>query len=173
MVWSVSSQVAVERNTPETYNYVMEIKTLPSVCTMDCPDTCSLEIEIQDDRVAAIRGGHLNPTTSDFICSKIANFAKRVYSPIRLLYPMIRVGAKGSGEFERITWDEAASTIATRFKKIREEFGGGAILPFYYGGSNGILGQGTSDRAYFAKFGASQLATTVCAAPSSAAAAGM
>src|SRR5262249_28024809 len=119
------------------------------------------------------RGSHLNPTTSDFICSKVANFAKRVYSPIRLLYPMIRVGPKGSGEFERISWDEAASTISTRFKQIREEFGGEAILPFYYGGSNGILGKGRSDRAYFAKLGASQLATTVCAAPSSAAAAGM
>lgn len=151
----------------------MEIKTLPSVCPMDCPDTCSLSVEVHDDRITAIRGSHLNPTTDDFICSKVANFTKRIYSPIRLLYPMIRVGPKGSGEFERITWDEAASTIATRFRQIRQEFGGEAILPFFYGGSNGLLGQGTSDRAFFAKLGASQLATTVCAAPSSAAAAGI
>ena len=140
---------------------------------MDCPDTCSLEVEVENDRVIAIRGDHKNPLTDDFICSKVGNFTKRLYSPDRLLYPMKRTGVKGTAQFERISWDEAVETISTRFHQIREEYGGEAILPFYYGGSNGMLGQETADRAYFAKLGASRLALTVCAAPTSAAASGM
>jgi anaerobic selenocysteine-containing dehydrogenase len=144
-----------------------------SVCTMDCPDTCSLEVEVQDEKVIAIRPGNRNPITDNFICSKVSNFTKRLYSPDRLLYPMKRTGQKGSAEFERISWKEACSTISERFHQIQNQFGGEAILPFYYGGSNGVLGQDTADRAFFAKLGASRLATTVCAAPTSAAAAGM
>jgi len=151
----------------------MEIKTLPSVCTMDCPDTCSLDVEVQDGRVTKILPSPLNPTTNGFICSKVANFTKRLYSPDRILYPMKHAGKKGAGEFVRISWDEAVEMIASKFQSIREQFGGEAILPFSYGGSNGILGQDTSDKAFFAKVGASRLARTVCAAPTSAAAAGM
>jgi anaerobic selenocysteine-containing dehydrogenase len=151
----------------------MEKQILPSVCTMDCPDTCSLDVEVQDGRITAIRGSHTNPFTAGFICSKIGNFMKRVYSPDRLLHPMKRVGPKGSAQFKEISWDEACETIRSRFEQIRKEYGAEAILPFYYGGSNGILGQETVDRVFFAKLGASQLATTVCAAPTSAACQGM
>ena len=151
----------------------MEIRTLPSVCPMDCPDTCSLEVEVQNGRVTKISPSPLNPTTDGFICSKVANFTKRLYSPDRILYPMKHTGPKGAGEFVRISWDEAIDLICGKFQSIRERFGGEAILPFSYGGSNGILGQDTSDRAFFAKLGASRLARTVCAAPTSAAAAGM
>lgn len=151
----------------------MSTVKLPSVCPMDCPDTCSLEVEVQDQKVTAIRGSQLNPTTAGFICSKVANFTKRLYSPDRILYPMRRKGVKGSGQFERIGWEDAVQLICDKFRSIREEFGGEAILPFYYGGSNGMLGQETADRALFAKLGASRLATTVCAAPTTAAAVGM
>jgi anaerobic selenocysteine-containing dehydrogenase len=137
---------------------------------MDCPDTCSLEVEVDDGHITAIRGSETNPTTAGFICSKVANFTKRVYAPERLLSPMRRVGPKGSGEFAPISWDEAVKTICTKFKSIRDEFGGEAILPYSYGGSNGLLGQDTSDLAFFAKLGASRLARTVCAAPATAAA---
>jgi anaerobic selenocysteine-containing dehydrogenase len=140
---------------------------------MDCPDSCSLDVEVQNEKVIAIRAGHTNPFTDDFICSKVANFTKRLYSPDRLLYPMKRTGEKGSGQFERISWDEACNTIRDRFEAIRKEFGSEAILPFYYGGSNGLLGQETADHAFFAKLGSSRLATTVCAAPTTAAALGM
>jgi len=151
----------------------MEKQILPSVCTMDCPDTCSLNVEVQDGNITAIRGSNTNPLTEGFICSKIANFTRRVYSPDRLLHPMKRVGTKGSAQFEAITWDEACASICLRFEQIRKDYGGEAILPFYYGGSNGILGQETVDRAFFYKLGASRLATTVCAAPTSAACQGM
>lgn len=140
---------------------------------MDCPDTCSLEVEVKDGRVTEIHGSNVNPVTAGFICSKVGNFTKRLYSPDRILYPMKRVGAKGSSEFERISWDEATAEICSRFQSIQKEYGGEALLPFYYGGSNGILGQETVDRAFFAKLGASRLALTVCAAPTTAAALGM
>jgi anaerobic selenocysteine-containing dehydrogenase len=145
----------------------MPVEMLPSVCTMDCPDTCSLEVEVENGRIKRLRGSHVNPVTEGFICSKVGNFAQRVYSPDRLLYPMRRAGRKSRGEFERISWDEAIATICARFKEIQQRWGGEAILPFNYGGSNGMLGQGTSDAAFFSKLGASRLARTVCAAPTS------
>jgi len=132
-----------------------------SVCTMDCPDTCSLEVTVQDGLVTEIRPSDKNPITGGFICSKVSNFTKRLYSKERILHPMKRVGPKGEGQFVEISWPEAAELICTKFQKIREEYGGEAILPFSYGGSNGILAQDTSDRAFFAKLGASQLARTV------------
>jgi anaerobic selenocysteine-containing dehydrogenase len=134
---------------------------------MDCPDTCSLEVEVEDGRVKRLRGSRVNPVTDGFICSKIGNFAQRVYSQDRLLHPMRRVGPKGRGEFERISWADAIAIICARFKEIQQRWGGEAILPYNYGGSNGMLGQGTSDAAYFSKLGASRLAHTVCAAPTS------
>ena len=66
----------------------------PSVCPMDCPDSCSLNVEVRDGRVEAIRGSSVNPTTDGFICSKVADFTKRLYSPLRILYPMKRAGKK-------------------------------------------------------------------------------
>ncbi len=151
----------------------MPLQILPSVCTMDCPDTCSLEVEVEDGRVKRLRGSRVNPVTDGFICSKIGNFAQRVYSPDRLLHPMRRIGPKGSGEFERLSWDEAIAIICARFKEIQQRWSGEAILPFSYGGSNGMLGQGTSDAAFFSKLGASRLARTVCAAPTGAVAKAM
>jgi len=144
-----------------------------SACPMDCPDTCSLEVEVENDRVKKISASPLNPTTGGFICSKVGNFTKRLYAADRILHPMIRRGSKGDAVFEKISWDEAAAVICEKFRKIRDEFGGEAILPFSYGGSNGLLAQETVDRAFFARLGASRLARTVCAAPTSAAHAGM
>jgi anaerobic selenocysteine-containing dehydrogenase len=144
-----------------------------SVCTMDCPDSCSLDVEVTEGKITAIGASALNPTTSGFICSKVRSFANRVYSPDRILYPMKRVGPKGTKSFERISWEQALKEIAERYHEIIQQFGSEAILPYSYGGSNGILGQDTSDKAFFAKLGASRLERTVCAAPTTAAALGM
>lgn len=151
----------------------MPVTTLPSVCPMDCPDTCSLDVEVSDGRVSKIRGSRVNPLTDDFICSKVANFTKRLYGKERLLHPMRRVGTKGEGRFQRISWAEAMSIISESCTEIQSRWGGEAILPYSYGGSNGILGQDTSDKAFFAKLGASRLARTVCAVPTTEAAIGM
>lgn len=150
-----------------------EVQKLRTACTMDCPDTCSLEVDVADGRIAAIRGTHENPVTAGFICSKVAQFGRRVHGPERILYPMKRKGTKGAGEFERMTWDEAVRMICDRYTQIKAQFGGEAILPYSYGGSNGLLGQDTMDKAFFSKLGASRLLRSVCAAPTSAAATGM
>ncbi len=151
----------------------MPTHILSSVCPMDCPDTCSLEVEVTEGRVARIKGSARNPLTDEFICSKVAQYAKRVYGKERLLYPMRRVGKKGEGRFERISWEEALDLICANAKAIRAQWGGEAILPYSYGGSNGLLGQDTTDKAFFAKLGASRLDRAVCAVPAGAAAMGM
>ena len=92
-----------------------------------------------------------------------------MYGEDRLLYPAIRKGTKGDGVFTRVTWDEALDHIAERMIAIRDRSGGEAILPFCYGGSNGLLTQDTNDAALWRAFGTSRLARTVCAAATGAA----
>jgi anaerobic selenocysteine-containing dehydrogenase len=142
-------------------------------CVLDCPDACSLEVTVDEGRVARIEAGELNDVTRSFICSKVGRFADRLYHPDRLLHPMRRIGAKGEARFERIGWDEALGTITERFRSIRDAVGGEAILPYNYGGSNGFLTDDLVDSAYFARLGASRLDKTICAAPTSAVAKGM
>ena len=141
-----------------------------TVCPLDCPDRCSLEVDIEDGRVTALRGNHVNPVTAGYICAKVRRFPERVYGADRLLHPMRRSGPKGSGQFERITWDEALDSIARRLHDIRRTHGGEAILPYYYGGSNGMISQGTSDERFFRRIGSRRLAPTICATPTTAAA---
>jgi anaerobic selenocysteine-containing dehydrogenase len=151
-----------------------EIVSLPTSCVMDCPDACSLEVRVRDGVIDGIGASDSNPLTRDFICSKVARFADRVYHEDRLLHPMRRVGAKGpEGTFERISWNEAIETITRKFREIRASYGSEAILPYNYGGSNGFLTDELVDSAYFAGLGASRLEKTICAAPTTAVALGM
>jgi anaerobic selenocysteine-containing dehydrogenase len=145
----------------------------PSVCPLDCPDRCSLEVTVRDGRVAALEGSHANPLTEGFICSKVRRFPERVYGPDRLLHPLRRTGRKGEGRFERISWDEGLRLIADRLREVKGRWGGEAILPYYYGGNNGLVGQGTMDARFFARLGASRLDRAVCAAPTGAVASAM
>jgi anaerobic selenocysteine-containing dehydrogenase len=128
-----------------------------------------LQITVQKGRLVEIDGGHENPSTRDYICAKVRRFGERVYGEDRLLYPAIRKGPKGDGVFTRVSWSEALDHIASRMVDIRDRWGAEAILPFSYGGSNGLLTQDTTDAALFRAFGTSRLARTVCAAPTSAA----
>jgi anaerobic selenocysteine-containing dehydrogenase len=140
-----------------------------TVCPLDCPDGCSLEVVVQDGRVASIDGTHVNPDTGGYICAKVRRFPERVYGPDRLVYPAIRKGPKGFGTFQRVSWEEALTTVAERLLDVKGTWGGEAILPYSYGGSNGLLTQDTSDATLFRRLGASRLARTVCAAPTGAA----
>jgi anaerobic selenocysteine-containing dehydrogenase len=140
-----------------------------TVCPLDCPDSCSLDVSVQDGRIAAVDGSELNPITGGYICAKARRFPERVYGPDRLLYPAMRKGPKGFGSFTRVSWDEALNTIAAKLTEARDTWGGESILPYSYGGSNGLLTQDTSDATLFRRLGASRLARTVCAAPTSAA----
>jgi anaerobic selenocysteine-containing dehydrogenase len=140
-----------------------------TVCPLDCPDGCSLEVTVQDGRIASIDGSRTNPVTDGYICAKVRRFPERVYGPDRLTYPAIRKGPKGLASFQRVSWEEALGTVAERLLETRQQSGGDAILPYCYGGSNGLLTQDTSDATLFRRLGGSRLARTVCAAPTGAA----
>jgi anaerobic selenocysteine-containing dehydrogenase len=140
-----------------------------TACPLDCPDSCTIDVTVENGRIQKIDGGDANPATRNYICGKVRRFTERVYGEDRLLYPAVRNGAKGAGTFSRIGWDEALDLIARRMSEIKQQHGGAAILPFSYGGSNGILTQDTNDAELWRRFGTSRLARTVCAAPTGAA----
>ena len=154
---------------PETWGR----STVHTACPLDCPDSCSLAVDVEQGRIVSIDGSRVAPSTNGFICGKVRRFDRRVYSEDRLLYPAVRTGGKGEGSFRRVTWTEALDLIASRFAEIAREHGGEAILPVSYGGSNGWLSHEATDRLLFRHIGASELARTVCAAPTGAAALGM
>jgi len=142
-----------------------ELKVIHAACPHDCPDTCAMLVEVEDGRATRVSGDPDHPPTQGFLCTKVARYLERVYNPDRLLYPMRRIGAKGEGRFERISWDEALDTIARRFRAIAESSDGPeAILPYSYGGTMGIVNSGSMDRRFFHRLGASKLARTICSA---------
>jgi len=143
--------------------------TVETACPLDCPDSCSLAVSVERGRIKTIDGTDRQPDTRGFICAKVREFDRRVYGPDRLKYPGMRRGPKGSGTFARIGWDEALEIVASCMREVRERWGGEAVLPFYYGGSNGLLTQDTADAELFRRYGAARMARTVCAAPTGAA----
>jgi anaerobic selenocysteine-containing dehydrogenase len=143
--------------------------TVESACPLDCPDACSLQVTTLDGRIVALDGGTANPVTSGYICAKIRKFHHRVYGEDRLLWPMVRTGLRSAGRFRRATWDEALELVVSRLRDTVDRWGGEAVLPFSYGGSNGLLTQdGRATRAVPPARGLA-LARTVCAAPTGAA----
>lgn len=147
--------------------------TVQTACPLDCPDCCSLAVTVEGGRIQKIDGSHAAPSTDGFICGKVRKFDQRVYSSERVLYPAVRRGPKGRGDFTVVPWSEALDLIAEQMLRARDEHGGESVLPFYYGGSNGLLTNELEDARMFRRFGASRLDRTVCAAPTSAAAAAM
>jgi anaerobic selenocysteine-containing dehydrogenase len=142
----------------------MQQKTIiHAACPHDCPDTCAMLVEVQGGRATKVGGDPDHPTTQGYLCTKVTRYLERVYNPDRLLYPMRRIGAKGEGRFERISWDEALDTIALRFREIAESTDGPeSILPYSYGGTMGVVNNGSMDRRFFHRLGASKLARTIC-----------
>ena len=140
-----------------------------TACPLDCPDACTLNVTVKHGKVLSIDGGTVNPVTEGYICAKVRKFGDRVYGPDRLLYPAKRVGGKGDGKFARMPWDEALEQIADRFRQAAKDFGGESILPYSYGGSNGLLTQDNLDAQLWRRVGTSRLDRTLCAAPTGAA----
>jgi len=137
-------------------------ETRRSVCALDCPDCCSLVVTVENGRATKLRGNPSHPVTRGFLCGKVAQYLEREYSPQRLLFPQRRIGAKGEGRFERISWDEALDVIAVRVAAIAREFGSEAILPYSYAGTMGLLNGSGMDRRFFHRLGASRLDRTIC-----------
>lgn len=140
-------------------------RTRHSVCALDCPDACSLLIDVDSaGRGSRLRGNPAHPVTRGFLCGKVARYLEREYSPARLLYPLRRIGAKGEGRFTRISWDEALHEIAARLQSISKAFGTESILPYSYAGTMGLLNGAAMDRRFFHRLGASRLDRTICSA---------
>jgi anaerobic selenocysteine-containing dehydrogenase len=140
-----------------------------SACPLDCPDACSLSVTLQHGKIVKIDGSNRQPVTGGYICAKVRKFDQVVYGEDRLLYPAVRKGRKGEGRFKRVPWDEALELVAEKMRAAKASHGGASILPYSYGGSNGLMTQDNIDAQLWRRFGTSRLARTVCAAPTGAA----
>ncbi|MCB1762492.1 MAG: molybdopterin oxidoreductase family protein [Gammaproteobacteria bacterium] len=137
----------------------------PSVCPHDCPSACALEVErIDQNTIGRIHGAKTNSYTQGVICAKVARYAERVHHPDRLLRPLKRVGAKGSGRFVPISWDEALDSVAERLLDIASNDGPEAVWPYYYGGTMGQVQRDGINRLRHV-MGYSGMAKTICVAP--------
>jgi len=134
-----------------------------SVCALDCPDACSLLIDVDENgRGSRLRGNPDHPVTRGFLCRKVARYLDREYSPERLLYPLKRTGRKGAGAFARIGWDEALDEVTERLGDVARRHGSESILPYSYAGTMGYLNGSGMDRRFFHRLGASRLDRTIC-----------
>jgi len=129
-----------------------------SVCPLDCPDTCSLSVAVESDRIVEVRGSRANPYTAGVICAKVArDFPAIANGEGRLLTPLRRTGRKGEGRFEPISWEEALDVIHARFTAVIVAHGPQAILPLNYAGPHGMLAYASMDLRFFHKLGATLL----------------
>ena len=146
-----------------------EPREIYATCPHDCPDSCAMVATVEDGRVVGVRGRRDHPFTRGTLCVKVKNYQDRVHSPDRVLYPQRRVGAKGEGRFERISWDEALAAIHDRFRAIIDEFGAEAILPCSYIGQQGFVHGLNSGDAFFNRLGATIMERTLCASAANSA----
>ncbi|HEY5292555.1 MAG TPA: molybdopterin oxidoreductase family protein [Burkholderiales bacterium] len=136
-------------------------KIVKAACPHDCPDTCGMHISVENGVAVKVEGAKDMPFTQGTLCTKVARYLDRTYSKDRVLHPLKRVGAKGAGRFERISWDEALDTIAAKFKDIAA-VEPQSVLPCSYAGTMGLVQYASMDRRFFHKLGASLLERTLC-----------
>ncbi|MBC7821771.1 MAG: molybdopterin-dependent oxidoreductase, partial [Planctomycetaceae bacterium] len=140
------------------------LRIVRAVCPHDCPDACGMLVTLDGEQAVAVRGDREHPFTRGFLCHKVSRYPERVYHRDRLQFPMRRIGPKGSGQFERISWDAALDEIAARFRAIADgPHGPQAILPYSYCGTMGKIQSEGLDRRFFQRLGASLLDRTICA----------
>ena len=143
-------------------NAPSNIERKPSVCPHDCPSACALDVEVIDGKtIGRVHGAKDQTYTAGVICAKVARYAERIHHPDRLLHPLRRTGPKGSGQFERITWDEALDEIARRFLAAERDFGARSVWPYYYAGTMGqVMRDGINRLAHAKKY--SRYYGTIC-----------
>lgn len=144
------------------YHADNEVQSVVGACPHDCPDTCSLVTTVRNGLALKVQGNPLHPQTAGVLCNKVSRYTERTYHRDRILTPLKRTGAKGEGQFEPISWDQALDEIATRLGAIAQREPE-AILPYSYGGTLGMVqGESMSER-FFNALGASALDRTICA----------
>src|SRR5256714_1682830 len=141
---------------------IEEASTVRGACAHDCPDTGAMLVTVEKGVATKVRGDPDHPFTAGGLCVKVNDYTTHTYSPDRVLYPLRRVGPKGEGRFERISWDAALDEIATRFRSIIDEHGSQAILPYSYLGTEGILNGLTVGDPFFHRLGATVSERTFC-----------
>ncbi len=129
----------------------------PAVCPLDCPDTCSLTVTVEDGKITRVRGSKANPFTRGVICNKVTRYPQLIHGPDRLTTPLKRSGAKGEGRFAAISWEEALDRIHAGFAASIARHGPQSIVPLNYAGPHGQLALGSMDMRFFHKLGASRL----------------
>ena len=147
----------------------LESREVFATCPHDCPDSCAMVATVEKDRVTGVRGRRDHPFTRGTLCVKVKNYQDRVHSPDRVLHPQRRIGAKGEGRFERITWAEALAAVRDRFRAVIDEFGAEAILPCSYIGQQGFVHGLNSGDAFFNRLGATIMERTLCASAANSA----
>ena len=133
-----------------------------STCPHDCPSACALDIDIVDDTtIGRVRGSKQQTYTAGVVCAKVARYAERIHHPDRLMHPLRRTGPKGSGQFARISWDEALDEITSRFNDAERDFGAESVWPYYYAGTMGLVMRFSVNRLAHAKK-YSRFYSTIC-----------
>jgi anaerobic selenocysteine-containing dehydrogenase len=149
--------------------HISETHIVRGACPQDCPDTCAFLYHVEDGKLVEVTGDPDHPMTRGGLCVKLKNFAEHHYNPDRLLHPMKRTGPKGSGQFERISWDQALAQIKTRWTEVIAKHGSQAILPHAYLGHQGTLNGLTAGDAFFNRLGSTVAEKTYCESGSSTA----
>jgi anaerobic selenocysteine-containing dehydrogenase len=142
----------------------MTTQLIRGACPHDCPDGCGLLTTVENGQAIAITGDPAHPITEGWLCAKVRPYLNHVYHPDRLQYPLRRAGAKGSGQWERISWAEAIATIAERWKAIIADYGAEAILPYSYSGTLGLVQMSVTNGRFWNRLGASRLDRAICGA---------
>ena len=124
-------------------------------CPLDCPDTCSWLVDVEDGRAVGLRGDRENPFTHGALCPKVNRYLDALHDPDRVTHPLRRVGAKGEGTFERIGWDEAIEATAAGLRSAIERHGPESVLPYYFAGTEGMVQGWIMGPRLFAALGAS------------------
>jgi len=151
----------VDESEEQQRRFPMPKEIRRSVCPYDCPDTCGLLVEVKEGKAVKVSGDPEHPFTRGTLCVKMNHYEETVHSPLRLTRPLLRTGAKGSGEFHPISWKEAIDRITKAWRKIIHQYGSEAILPYSYAGTMGLI-QRNAGHPFFYKLGASRLDRTIC-----------
>jgi anaerobic selenocysteine-containing dehydrogenase len=142
----------------------MQLEQIRGACPHNCPDTCAVVTMVSDGRAVGFHGDADHPITRGWLCAKVRPYLEHVYHPDRLLYPLRRVGPKGGGQWQRISWADAIDEIARRWQQIIARHGPEALLPYSYSGTLGLVQMLVASARIWNRLGASRLERSICGA---------